>query len=473
MDTYSSNILQVAGNTWVALGDINTSWLINSVGGVPVELVMLDPDVIPDTDTRRQFTVGGIVNNITSPVGKQCWFRCVNANELGLLLLRPTDLGEFNEISMVKASIVDMNTQMIGLSTRVTKNELLTNANQMRLNIHEYVIQGVQASMANVIAQYANMNVRIAMSAMNTKRYASNRISAVETAQKDYEQTLLSMQMILSQIIANHADLNTKMRLDFHETSWKVDSKLVDIDRTQSTQNETIASLQGTLATTIASYTEAVTKLSIKTIRNQSGWYTLNTQFQNLKAQHDYVLYVVQDILKDVFDSQPINYVVPEFIKRNELNTTIASLTAHIDSIVMGSLLIYTHLLVNEVQSTTSKVYFNQLADANAYTTDDLRNDLVYILMNMLTTVNDPSSDVLTMKTNMLNYISNRSLEDTLVEYLDILAYLCSELKLTSGDTNFIDLNDKYVNLVNSIISNTLEALVAQTEPPVEQLPEP
>ncbi len=473
MDTYSSNILQVAGNTWVALGDINTSWLINSVGGVPVELVMLDPDVIPDTDTRRQFTVGGIVNNITSPVGKQCWFRCANANELGLLLLRPTDLGEFNEISMVKASIVDMNTQMIGLSTRVTKNELLTNANQMRLNIHEYVIQGVQASMANVIAQYANMNVRIAMSAMNTKRYASNRISAVETAQKDYEQTLLSMQLILSQIIANHADLNTKMRLDFHETSWKVDSKLVDIDRTQSTQNETISSLQGILATTIASYTEAITDLSIDTIRNQNSWYTLNTQFQNLKAQHDYVLYVVQDILKDVFDSQPINYVVPEFIKRNELNTTIASLTAHIDSIVMGSLLIYTHLLVNEVQSTVSKVYFNQLADANAYTTDDLRNDLVYILMNMLTTVNDPSSDVLTMKTNMLNYISNRSLEDTLVEYLDILTYLCSELKLTSGDTNFIDLNDKYVNLVNSIISNTLEALVAQTEPPVEQLPEP
>lgn len=470
--SYNSDILQIQGNIWVPLGNPETIWLINSVGGVPIEMVMLPVDVEPDTDTKRQYTIGGIVNNIKSIKNKQCWFRCTGVNDVGLLMLRPFELGEFNEISMVKAAVVDLSSQMVGLSTRVTKNQLQTDDNTRKIKIHEFVIQGVQASMADVIAEYASMNVRIAMSAIKTKKFASNRISAVETAQKDYHQTLLSMQSILSTIIANHAELNTKMRLDFHKTKWKVDSKLVEIDRSQSNHSEVIASLQGVLSDTIASYTESITELSIKTINNRNRWYTLDTQFQKLKTQHEYVLYVVQEILGEVLDHQPIDQLVPQLIKRDELNTIIDTLTTHIDSITMGSLLIYTHLLVNEVQSTVQTVYFNELADANVYTTEDLRNDLMYILLNMLSSIELLPTDIATMKSNMQAYIANRNLESTLSEYLDILAYICTELQLTSGNTNTSILRNKYNDLVTSIINNTLEALVVQSEPPIEELPQ-
>jgi hypothetical protein len=466
METYDSNLIKVSGNTWVALGGTDTSWLINSVGGVPIELVILDRGIQPDENTKKQFTVGGIINNIVSPAGKQCWFRCTNTTDVGLLSLRPASLGPFNEISMVKASITDIHTQMINLSTRLTKNELLSQENQLRLNIHEYVIQGVQASMANLLTEYANMNVRIATSAIHTKKHVSDRVAYVENAQKEYEQTFLSMQAILSQIIANHAELNTKMRLDFNETRHIVNSKLVEVDRVQSTQNETIASLQGTLANTIASYIEAVTKLSIKTIHNKNSIYALNTQFTNLKAKYDYILYILKNLLKDIVG--PIDDSIigdtSDFVKKDEL-------AALLNTITTGSLLIYTHLLVNEIQSTTIKVYFNQLANADAYTTDDLKDDAIYILLNMLNTITDPNSNIDTVRTHMLNYITTHNLNELLLQYLDILTYLCRELKLTTPTETYTDLITKYSILVNSVINNTVEALITQTEPPVEQLP--
>lgn len=157
----------ISSTEWVALGTSDISWNLSSIGGVPIQIVELPADTTPTAETKCMFTLGGLINNLVSKIGKQLWAKVTEGE--GTVTYFDNSLDGFEPITELRASIIGLNKEVIKLTTRATRLELDNNSNKARLTSVEKAVASIQGIVGNVIADLVSIRVDTTITRLNMK----------------------------------------------------------------------------------------------------------------------------------------------------------------------------------------------------------------------------------------------------------------------------------------------------------------
>lgn len=157
----------ISSTEWVALGTSDISWNLSSIGGVPIQIVELPADTTPTAETKCMFTLGGLINNLVSKIGKQLWAKVAEGE--GTVTYFDNSLDGFEPITELRASIIGLNKEVIKLTTRATRLELDNNSNKARLTSVEKAVASIQGIVGNVIADLVSIRVDTTITRLNMK----------------------------------------------------------------------------------------------------------------------------------------------------------------------------------------------------------------------------------------------------------------------------------------------------------------
>jgi len=157
----------ISSTEWVALGTSDISWNLSSIGGVPIQIVELPADTTPTAETKCMFTLGGLINNLVSKIGKQLWAKVAEGE--GTVTYFDNSLDGFEPITELRASIIGLNKEVIKLTTRATRLELDNNSNKSRLTSVEKAVASIQGIVGNVIADLVSIRVDTTITRLNMK----------------------------------------------------------------------------------------------------------------------------------------------------------------------------------------------------------------------------------------------------------------------------------------------------------------
>lgn len=190
----------ISSTEWVALGASDISWNLSSIGGVPIQIVELPADVTPTAETKCMFTLGGLINNLVSKIGKQLWAKVAEGE--GTVTYFNNSLDGFEPITELRASVIGLNKEVIKLTTRATKLELDNNSNKSRLNSVEKAVASIQGIVGNVIADLVSMRVDTTITRLSMKndlrsdlnKFEIDMLKKLRTYFNQYEDDVITLE---------------------------------------------------------------------------------------------------------------------------------------------------------------------------------------------------------------------------------------------------------------------------------------
>ena len=190
----------ISSTEWIALGTSDISWNLSSIGGVPIQIVELPADVTPTVETKCMFTLGGLINNLVSKIGKQLWAKVIEGE--GTVTYFDNSLDGFEPITELRASIIGLNKEVIKLTTRATRLELDNNSNKSRLNSVEKAVASIQGIVGNVIADLVNMRVDTTITRLSMKndlrsdlnKFEIDMLKKLRTYFNQYEDDVITLE---------------------------------------------------------------------------------------------------------------------------------------------------------------------------------------------------------------------------------------------------------------------------------------
>jgi hypothetical protein len=132
------------------IGDSAEAWKLLSTGGNPIYLVEMLNGIVPQPDMSPQFVLGGLMNELRTHDGAQAWVKVKEGK--GELSYYPAKEDGYEPLTEIRNTIIDLNTEVIHLTTRMTKQELYSDKAEHWRRRANITIPRLQSVVAHVIA---------------------------------------------------------------------------------------------------------------------------------------------------------------------------------------------------------------------------------------------------------------------------------------------------------------------------------
>ena len=384
----------ISSTEWVALGASDISWNLSSIGGVPIQIVELPADVTPTAETKCMFTLGGLINNLVSKIGKQLWAKVAEGE--GTVTYFNNSLDGFEPITELRASVIGLNKEVIKLTTRATKLELDNNSNKSRLSSVEKAVASIQGIVGNVIADLVDVRVSNTITELNLRNEMQSKLdkfqvtvlNRIRTYFNEYATEVSSLDNIVTVLtlaMNNMLNASSVNMLNMHRTSligdYGHDEGLVSIIETiyttslsvmNNTSKQTndmeyiesvIASMQGILALTVADLADVkvengLTKLDFATyVKENINLY----QSQMMDSLENYLEQYTSDIATFTETTDRIVLYwdsmvrISESTTEEEVNTVYDEIISHpnFDPIITPVITVLRDMMTFIIQSNT------------------------------------------------------------------------------------------------------------------------
>lgn len=179
METYKNmTTITIESTEWIAIATSDMAWKMLSVGGIPIMLTMLAPGDVPDASSRVQYILGGIINNVTCPIGLQAWVR-MDAG-VGTLAYYPAAYDYSDQLEEIKASIIGIDTHVIQLSQRTTALEMNQTANDHTIELVRSAQINLQGIIATLLADMTELRVKQLENKMELYAYVDHMLASLQ-----------------------------------------------------------------------------------------------------------------------------------------------------------------------------------------------------------------------------------------------------------------------------------------------------